>query len=112
MNRMLQSILHYVKSLVLVELLKGLATTGRHLFTKKVTVQYPDEKTPQSPRFRGLHALRRYANGEDSEWRATTFTIRLPLGYSQKTHLQSPVAPPSKGASGFCKAYRVTGNFY
>lgn len=65
MNRLLQNLLHYFKSLMLLELLKGLATTGRHLFTKKVTVQYPDEKTPQSPRFRGLHALRRYPNGEE-----------------------------------------------
>jgi len=39
--------------------------TGRHLFKRKVTVQYPEEKTPMSPRFRGLHALRRYENGEE-----------------------------------------------
>ena len=56
---------HYVKSFILWELLKGLALTGKYLFAKKITVQYPEEKTPQSPRFRGLHALRRYANGEE-----------------------------------------------
>ncbi len=56
---------HYVKSFMLWELLKGLALTGKYLFAKKITVQYPEEKTPQSPRFRGLHALRRYANGEE-----------------------------------------------
>jgi NADH-quinone oxidoreductase subunit I len=39
--------------------------TGRYLFSRKFTVQYPEEKTPQSPRFRGLHALRRYPNGEE-----------------------------------------------
>ena len=39
--------------------------TGRHLFSRKITVQYPEEKTPQSNRFRGLHALRRYPNGEE-----------------------------------------------
>ena len=39
--------------------------TGRHFLAKKVTVQYPEEKTPLSPRFRGLHALRRYENGEE-----------------------------------------------
>ena len=55
----------YLKSLSLWELLKGLRLTGRHLFLRKVTVQYPEEKTPQSPRFRGLHALRRYPNGEE-----------------------------------------------
>jgi NADH-quinone oxidoreductase subunit I len=56
---------HYVKSFILWELLKGLALTGKYLFAKKITVQYPEEKTPQSPRFRGLHALRRYPNGEE-----------------------------------------------
>lgn len=58
-------IVNYIKSLFLLELLKGMSVTGRYLFKKKVTVQYPDEKTPMSPRFRGLHALRRYANGEE-----------------------------------------------
>lgn len=52
-------------SLLLKELLKGLSVTGRHTFARKITVQYPEEKTPQSFRFRGLHALRRYPNGEE-----------------------------------------------
>ncbi len=55
----------YINSFLLVELIKGLALTGRHLFARKITVQYPDERTPSSPRFRGLHALRRYPNGEE-----------------------------------------------
>ncbi|MFN2308535.1 MAG: NADH-quinone oxidoreductase subunit NuoI [Gammaproteobacteria bacterium] len=55
----------YFKSLLLWELIQGLRLTGRYLFARKITVQYPDEKTPQSPRFRGLHALRRYPNGEE-----------------------------------------------
>ena len=55
----------YFKSLLLTELFKGLSLTGRRLFSRKVTVQYPEEKTPQSPRFRGHHALRRYPNGEE-----------------------------------------------
>ena len=50
---------------LLAELWRGLMLTGRHLFARKVTVQFPEEKTPQSPRFRGLHALRRYPNGEE-----------------------------------------------
>ncbi len=54
-----------VGSLMLRELVKGLALTGRHLFERKITVQFPEEKTPQSNRFRGLHALRRYPNGEE-----------------------------------------------
>ena len=52
-------------SLLLKELVKGLALTGRYAFARKITSQYPEEKTPASPRFRGLHALRRYPNGEE-----------------------------------------------
>ncbi|MCB1861768.1 MAG: NADH-quinone oxidoreductase subunit NuoI [Gammaproteobacteria bacterium] len=55
----------YIKSLFLLELMRGLALTGRYLFKKKFTVQYPEEKAPISPRFRGLHAQRRYASGEE-----------------------------------------------
>ena len=54
-----------LNSLMLVELGKGLMLTGRHMFKRKVTVMYPEEKTPKSARFRGLHALRRYPNGEE-----------------------------------------------
>jgi len=49
----------------MLELFKGLRLTGRFLLKRPITVQYPEEKTPQSPRFRGLHALRRYPNGEE-----------------------------------------------
>ena len=56
---------YFFKSFMLWELLQGLRLTGRYLFRKKFTVQYPEEKAPQSPRFRGLHALRRYPNGEE-----------------------------------------------
>ena len=52
-------------SLFLKELLKGMSVTGKYFFARKITVQYPEEKTPQSFRFRGLHALRRYENGEE-----------------------------------------------
>ncbi len=62
---MLQAVQNYLQSLFLLELFKGLRLTGRHLFKRKITVQYPEEKTPLSPRFRGLHALRRYPNGEE-----------------------------------------------
>ena len=55
----------FLKSLTLRELLTGMGLTGRRLFSRKITVQYPEEKTPQSNRFRGLHALRRYPNGEE-----------------------------------------------
>lgn len=62
---MLKRILDFFKTFLLWELLIGLKLTGRQLFAKKITVQYPEEKTPTSHRFRGLHALRRYPNGEE-----------------------------------------------
>ena len=62
---MLDTARDFLKSLLLVELVKGMALTGRYMFARKVTVQFPEEKTPYSPRFRGLHAQRRYANGEE-----------------------------------------------
>lgn len=61
----MKQLTQFINSLFLAELFKGLNVTGRYLFKKKVTVQYPEEKTPQSFRFRGLHAQRRYANGEE-----------------------------------------------
>lgn len=56
---------HYAKSFLLLELVKGMSLTLRYLFSPKITVRYPEEKTPQGYRFRGLHALRRYPNGEE-----------------------------------------------
>jgi NADH-quinone oxidoreductase subunit I len=61
----MEAIKDFLGSLMLRELLKGLALTGRYMFARKITVQFPEEKTPQSPRFRGLHALRGYPNGEE-----------------------------------------------
>jgi NADH-quinone oxidoreductase subunit I len=53
------------RSFLLLELLKGLALTMRYFFAPKFTLRYPEERTPQGHRFRGLHALRRYPNGEE-----------------------------------------------
>jgi NADH-quinone oxidoreductase subunit I len=61
----MSAITRIFKTFLLVELVKGLRLTGRHFFSRKVTIAYPEEKTPKSPRFRGLHALRRYPNGEE-----------------------------------------------
>ena len=55
----------FIQTFSLGELRKGLSLTLRYMFAPKITVQYPEEKTPASPRFRGLHALRRYPNGEE-----------------------------------------------
>ncbi|VAX05940.1 NADH-ubiquinone oxidoreductase chain I [hydrothermal vent metagenome] len=57
--------LQFIKSLFLLELLKGMSVTGGYFFKRKFTLHYPEERTPLSPRFRGLHALRRYPNGEE-----------------------------------------------
>ena len=62
---MVERIRDFFKTFLLLELVRGLAVTGRHLFARKITIQFPEEKTPASPRFRGLHALRRYPNGEE-----------------------------------------------
>ena len=59
------AIREFFDSLLLRELVKGLALTGKYAFSRKITILYPEEKTPYSPRFRGLHALRRYPNGEE-----------------------------------------------
>ena len=53
------------RTLFLTELVQGLALTFRYMFRKPVTINYPFEKGPLSPRFRGEHALRRYATGEE-----------------------------------------------
>lgn len=56
---------HWIKSFTLWELLKGLTLTLKYFFKPKITVQFPEEETPISPRFRGMLALRRYANGAE-----------------------------------------------
>ncbi len=55
----------YLRSLLLLELLAGLGVTLKHFFRRGITLQFPEERTPTSNRFRGLHALRRYPNGEE-----------------------------------------------
>jgi NADH-quinone oxidoreductase subunit I len=61
----MEAVKEFFSSLMLRELLRGMALTGRYMFARKITVQYPEERAPASPRFRGLHALRRYPNGEE-----------------------------------------------
>ncbi len=61
----MQSLIKFIKTFTLWELLKGLRITGAYFFRRKITVQYPEEETPISPRFRGMLALRRYPNGEE-----------------------------------------------
>ncbi|MBT8061437.1 MAG: NADH-quinone oxidoreductase subunit NuoI [Gammaproteobacteria bacterium] len=61
----MNTVVRYFKSLMLLELFAGLSVTMRYFFRPKFTIRYPEEKTPKSNRFRGLHALRRYPNGEE-----------------------------------------------
>lgn len=65
MKKLFRYIKHYVRSFLLLELLSGLKLTGKYFFKRKITVQFPEEHTPISPRFRGQLALRRYPNGEE-----------------------------------------------
>ena len=61
----MERVSRYFKSLMLMELVSGLGVTLKYFFKPKFTLRYPEEKTPKSARFRGLHALRRYPNGEE-----------------------------------------------
>ena len=61
----MKTAINYIRSLFLFELLKGLSLTGRYMVSRPLTLEYPEEKAPVSPRFRGLHAQRRYPNGEE-----------------------------------------------
>lgn len=65
MKKFLSNIQYYIQSFLLIDILRGLKLTGKSFFQKKITVQFPEEFTPNSPRFRGLLALRRYPNGEE-----------------------------------------------
>lgn len=65
MKKAYRYIKHYIRSYLLTDLFRGLIVTGRYFFKKKITVQFPEEKTPTSHRFRGMLALRRYPNGEE-----------------------------------------------
>ena len=62
---MINKVKKLVNDFSLSELRTGLKVTSKELVNKKITVQFPEERTPISPRFRGLHALRRYPNGEE-----------------------------------------------
>jgi len=62
---MMKAVRQYFESLLLLELFKGMAVTLRHMGQPKFTLSYPEESAPKSPRYRGLHALRRYPNGEE-----------------------------------------------
>lgn len=62
---MVRKVAFWVKTFVLYELIIGLYVSFKYMFKPRATINYPFEKGPLSPRFRGEHALRRYANGEE-----------------------------------------------
>jgi NADH-quinone oxidoreductase subunit I len=61
----MNTLIRMIKRFTLWELFRGLKLTGGYFFKSKITIQYPEEETPISPRFRGMLALRRYQNGEE-----------------------------------------------
>ena len=61
----MQKLKELIKRFTLWEILVGLSLTGKYFFKRKTTIQYPEEETPSSPRFRGMLGLRRYPNGEE-----------------------------------------------
>jgi NADH-quinone oxidoreductase subunit I len=63
--KILDKSIQWLKAFTLWELLLGLKLTGKYFWSRKITIQYPEEETPRSVRFRGIHALRRYPNGEE-----------------------------------------------
>jgi NADH-quinone oxidoreductase subunit I len=65
MSDIMRRLKFFLRSFLLWELFQGMFITGRHFFKRKVTIQYPEEELPISPRFRGMLSLRRYANGEE-----------------------------------------------
>jgi len=65
MQRVIKWFKKQINTWLLLELVRGLALTGKYLFKPKITIEYPEQRTPLSPRFRGLHALRRYEDGEE-----------------------------------------------
>ncbi|HIF89557.1 MAG TPA: NADH-quinone oxidoreductase subunit NuoI [Candidatus Thioglobus sp.] len=62
---MIKKVKKLVKDFGLGDIRAGMKITAKQLVADKITVQFPEERTPISPRFRGLHALRRYPNGEE-----------------------------------------------
>jgi len=61
----MSSVTQFVKGVFLMDFVSAFFLAFKYLFKRKATVNYPFEKNPLSPRFRGEHALRRYANGEE-----------------------------------------------
>ena len=99
----------FFRTFLLFELLKGMMLTGRYLFARKITVQFPEEKTPQSPRFRGLHALRRYPNGKDAALPANFVKRYVPLSQlrSNPSSVRMARAAPNGTTSISPNAYSV-----
>src|SRR3546814_11930428 len=88
-------IVSWFRGLLLIELFQGMWLTLKYLFRPKYTMMYPMEKITQSPRFRGLHALRRYPNGEESCIPCTLFEAVSPA-LDTTIHTQQRQAGPRR----------------
>ena len=62
---MMQRVGQAIKGALLIDFIGAFGLSVKYIFKPKATVNYPFERNPQSPRFRGEHALRRYPNGEE-----------------------------------------------
>jgi NADH-quinone oxidoreductase subunit I len=91
------TIRHILRAFLFTELARGMLVTGHNLFRRKITIQYPEEKTPQSPRFRGLHALRRYPNGEERCIACKLCEAVCPACCITIDSEERPAAPPIPG---------------
>jgi NADH-quinone oxidoreductase subunit I len=89
----------YLRSFTLVELLKGMFVTGRYLFRRKFTIEFPEERAPVSARFRALHALRRYPNGEERCIACKLCEAVCPALAITIDSEERPAAPPIHGLS-------------
>ena len=88
MGNNMNAIKEFFASFFLLDLIKGLALTGRYLFARKITTQF-SEAPPLPPRFRGLHALRRYPNGEKRGDLYFTKEMLLAIGDRYETEIEA-----------------------
>lgn len=91
-----------IASFALQELFQGMAVTLRHMFKPNITIQYPEERTPLSPRFRGEHALRCTDNGQE---RCVACKLCEAVCPSQAIFIE--IDPASSGPSRRTKVYDI-----
>jgi formate hydrogenlyase subunit 6/NADH:ubiquinone oxidoreductase subunit I len=84
------------RSMLLGELVAGMGLTLRYFFRPKATINYPYEKGPLSPRFKGEHALRRYPNGEERCSASIAACARKPAPWTPSSKVRTSNSPPRR----------------